>query len=310
MSDFAVCDDKFPPLTAFEVRENYLEFGIEYRKFVCPDCHIPLKAMAVYGDEFVKVPHFAVKSGTHGPSCPSRAEVHVRTRPMKPTFVHGVQVRFPAKLIEARPVRVILSPEEGVVTSSGAVGAAQSLISRRLVVNEPATTLLQVIVEAWDTAKAICFREARKNSGGKPVHVAVTEELRKHPLELYGTATNYSNAFHKFVSPWHGIAVHYGISSVVTTVNGFALYAEPGISLKRHPVEQDIGVTVIGVVEVSLESASSSLRDRVHDTLTRVAGSGAAVRWFAIGYMEFDAEAGRYVLKVSNSRHIYIDTSS
>lgn len=312
MQTLAICDGKFE-LTAFQVRDEYLEHGTRYQKFCCPECKVPLEAKCIYGERFKKIAHFALPKDTqHNAPCPPKGKERRDAAASRLKFVHGLDVDLPAKLIEARPPRVPPSrplTDEDIPASGEFLNARQG--AARVVDNQPATTMLQVVVEAWTVARKACYKSAPPLKGGAPNHKWVADKLKLYPLALYGKASNYDQAFHKFTSLWRGAVIHYGYNRVELTTDGFSVHATPSISVWRDTKGEALTIPLEypGIVVVRLEPAGSSrLRDRVHAQLSGAAHSGKAVRWFAFGEMEFDEANRCYAVHVDSCRHIYIDT--
>ena len=51
MSGWGATERGGEPISAWEYRELYLEYGERYSEFFCPFCDIPLVAMLIYTDE-------------------------------------------------------------------------------------------------------------------------------------------------------------------------------------------------------------------------------------------------------------------
>jgi hypothetical protein len=311
-------NDQGDEWTAHELRDDYLRTGHgPFAWWVCAYCEVELTPAAIYGASFKKRPYFRLLNSSlqHAAECPygNAGFGHYGITVAKPQ-AHQFNVDLPEKLVPARqPTRA------GGPSKTKPAAVANAVVIRKRVdgtaaaatiSNQYTTSLLKTLFDARKEALAAIFR--------LPHIVAMTPAdrttaafamLKAIPLELYGRATNYSDAFHRTNHPvWSASYIYHGHADVAVIPSGYEL-----TSLDKIPNPGQPAAPLLARIHVICDRANpvNRMEERMISKLDSACGyipgqSPHSVWWCAYGKLTLNATGTAYELTVTQPSHIAI----
>lgn len=303
--------------TAFEIKDEYLRNGTEFKWFVCAFCDTGVSPAATYGDEFRKAPYFTLKekSRPHADACPygkaTPATYGIKRTPA-PKSEHEFEVDLPERLV---PIRAQGEAGPGPADTPPNQLAGVEEISRRVrtgaaslkVANQYTTALLQTLAAARASALDTLYGKAKAaGKDAKEQAAYAFRELKKYPLNLYGKQSDYHNAFRKANrEPWRGEFIYFGYATVSAVATGFELSCTERINVEESGAKRPV------TINIACDKAKpvNRMEACTIDLLTRSIESARTVRWYAYGELTLNAAQTAYELAVREPAHIYVKMS-
>lgn len=305
MSGWGATERSGEPISAWEYRELYLEYGERYSEFFCPFCDIPLVAMLIYTDEELsRSPHFSARDGKHLFDCegepleldqPDRKPPRAHYKPRRMGIPEALSDRPPQR--EYRPNS---NPRKNVVPPSSIEVSVRRRNTSSLGKPIPKTYLLRSIVEAHDIeVKEIYKRANQENWSKEVVRAELKKVLSSMPLRLEDH-TNYDDGFRgpTFVH-WKFKRIYNGKGIVVHSADGLVIKSMADGKLKGETMPFRV---LIDHAAIDPNSPKSHLA--LLDKLETFEAAGTEIRWYAYGLAS--AQSGNIVVPIRNLDHLYI----
>lgn len=283
---------------ATEVKDDFLRDGTLEAPYRCVFCDVAVEPRAYSRDDYATEAHFKISKSPHQPGCPygSAGSWSGSTRSATRTLF-GEELFLPNELIAKRTVSLgaVGGPggsAGGFIDVATRTGTYQHLLGSG---SHAATSVLARVVEAWIAARRICYKQAAKKQHPSP-HVFVGEKLTKYELKLFGAHSNYSTAFHKFVSSWSSSAVHYGLAKVDKTPGGFELV----------PIDIDKKTKAPFARRVSVDAnvfVPNQMTTQLVSQLDEAVSGQRVIHWFGYGSLPDSVEVH---LQISDSSLLYL----
>jgi hypothetical protein len=304
--------------TAYALRDDHVRNGTpEFAWWVCAFCDVHVTPAAVYGGPFDKGSYFTLaKKGTsHAHDCPygNAGFAQYGVTAAQPQ-THLFKVDLPEKLVPARQPRQVAAPGQNKPTGL----ATPDIIRRRVgavaatgaIPNQYTTSLLKTLLDARKEALNKLYKLPKITALPKAEQAsAVFAVLKAIPLELYGSATNYSSAFHKTNHvPWAGSFIYHGMADVDFAPDGFVLTSHDRIP-GADPTAASLPAHIL--VRCDIANPVNRMEERMIVTLTAASGAIAgtprrAVSWSAYGTLVLDDTTATYELTVTQPNHISV----
>lgn len=298
--------------TAQELRDDYVKTShVPFKWWVCAFCDVDVVPAAVYGATFKKGPYFRLPNSTlaHDPLCPygSAGFAHYGITLAQP-HSHQFTVQLPEKLV---PIRQPLKTAQANLPKPSALATATT-IRRRVaasgaiasIANQCTTSLLRTLVKARAAVLKEIYQLPKivKLPAAK-IHAAAFAELKKLPLDVYGTKSNYDAAFHKTNHrPWTGKLIYHGRGNAIAVPNGYVI-----TSLDQVP-NTVTGAPLPALIIVNCNQAApvNRMEARTIRTLNAAIAAGTPVSWCAYGDLALNQAGAAYELAVTQPHDISV----
>ncbi|MBO3034767.1 hypothetical protein J6350_10565 [Burkholderia pseudomallei] len=312
-------NDQGDEWTAHELRDDYLRTGRpKFAWWVCAFCDIEVTPAAIYGTSFKKRPYFSLfdkNSSSHAADCPySTAGFAQYGITVAQPQAHQFKVDLPEKLVSPRQPRQVAAPGRnkpaGLATPVVIRQRVNGLAATSTIPNQYTTSLLKTLVAARKRAIKEIYKlpKIAKLAAAKQTP-AVFAELKKIPLEVYGSPSNYDSAFHKTSHvPWAGSFIYYGTANVAVSLNGFVLTS---LNLVPNAVPAGPPVPVHILVICDRANPVNRMEQSTIDELNAASGTIAgtkpySISWCSYGELALNAAGAAYELTVTQPNHFAV----
>jgi hypothetical protein len=301
--------------TAFEVKDEYLRNGTEFRWFVCAFCDTQVTPAAAYGDEFVVAPYFTLKekSKPHSDMCPygkATLKAYGIQRPPRKRTKDNFDVDLPDQLVTIRAAHTTTGPKNEPPTQLASPDEVRKRVrgsgEKLAGAHQYTTGLLRTLAIARGKAISALYEIAQSKGHDKKTQTSfVFGELKKYPLKVYGRQLDYDRAFRKTTyEPWDGTFIYHGSASVSEIETGFVLLSLDSVKSKDGSPGAPAKIQVV----CDKNHPVNLMESKSIDVLQHAIRTSSTVRWFAYGALALNESRTSYELTVREPAYIYVRT--